>query len=260
MNRMALPAIAAVLLSAIPASAGEWRHDRVTDYGRTTCSVVAEAGPLSVGFTGEVGGEASAFLGGIGLPAGAEMGLQVFGGEALVLHVTGTGEEISVFRGVPGRFLDELATGEVLTLSQPGAGGFAVSLSGSADELAAFRDCVADAAAPSAPSTPSITVLPAPSAAPAPVPPPSPRRRATVAPGAAYLPDRHMGLMPELEAAIELVATTHPGCVSIDNASFSPSRSKPGRWVFFVSCKMEGHVLPFQNVFVRDGVIYETSK
>lgn len=85
------------------------------------------------------------------------------------------------------------------------------------------------------------------------------RPTAIVQRGAAYLPDRMMHLMPQLQSAIRMVSEQHKGCRSIDNASYSETYARSGQPAFFVSCEMSGSRFPFQNVYVRGGRIVGTT-
>lgn len=70
--------------------------------------------------------------------------------------------------------------------------------------------------------------------------------QAHVGEGAVYLPDK---MMPQLQAAISLVAKTQIGCANIDNASFSETYGTEKSPAFFVSCTMKNKPFEFQNVF-----------
>ncbi len=86
----------------------------------------------------------------------------------------------------------------------------------------------------------------------------SKRYSARILPGAAYLPNSMSHLKAKLDAAITQVATTHAGCVSIANASYSEKYARGDTPAFIVSCAMSGKSFAFQNVFVRNGAIVGT--
>lgn len=81
---------------------------------------------------------------------------------------------------------------------------------------------------------------------------------ARILPGAAYLPNSMSHLKAGLDAAINQVATTHSGCVSVANASYSEKYARGSTPAFLVSCVMAGKSFAFQSVFIREGAIVGT--
>lgn len=275
--RSSMAAIALVAGAVLTAHADEWKFAYATEDWGPTCFVSVRTVFLEVGFIARPGdGDFTAYVSGPDLAPAQLAAFQVDNYPAVEIR-----GQVSDYFGwhnfdAPKALFDQIAAGSFLSIAVPHSGAIIVPLQGSAAAMGEFVRCTgvglripsgdipAATAASQGSSVATIgTATPqaiVPLISTTAVSTAATKPRAVVQAGAAYLPDRQMSWMPLLEQAIDLVATTHPGCVSIDNASSSPSRTTPGTPVFFVSCAMEGHILPFQNVFVRDGKIYDTSK